>query len=301
MDLLSETLMARCICDRDMDGDTLLLILIDAALDEILVSAFDSCDCGRCAGVKAESSKDDDEKEREEEGLLVAKRWLRDIQDDDESTRALGLVLLYALLVEGKGPPLSSASMMALASSDVFDILADAVQDIYIPSSCTAKGIIIIMSIMQTDDDLSTFVEAMGGLEGLADWMGSHLDDAYTCGLITTVLYRIVHTGLFEDEASSWQSEGLVELMVEALEMHLAISPFIFQMFIHGIPAAWPVLRPYGRRIRDCIMEAMSSHTDDQDCQRYGEEVLTAINSPLDDLQDAVLEVAGEENCSAAA
>jgi hypothetical protein len=35
-----------------------------------------------------------------------------------------------------------------------------------------------------------------------------------------------------------------VDLVVAALEMHLATSPSTFQMFIHGIPAAWPVLAP---------------------------------------------------------
>jgi hypothetical protein len=39
---------------------------------------------------------------------------------------------------------MSSASKMALVSSDEVEILAEAVQDQRIPSSCTAKGIVII-------------------------------------------------------------------------------------------------------------------------------------------------------------
>jgi hypothetical protein len=297
--LLSETIMAPCTCGDDMDGDgalaLLLVFFVDAALEAIRSAASDACDCERCA------AEEPDEEQDEELGLLLAKRWLRDIQDDDEGTRAMGISLLHFLLVEGNGPSLSSASKLALTSSDAFEILAEAVPDQHIPSSCTAKGIMIIMNMVQTDDDHSTFVDAMGGLQGLANWMEYHLDDAYICGLISNMLCRIVQNGLFDDEDFSWQSEGLVDLMVEALEMHLAISPFTFQMFICGIPAAWPVLRPYDRRIRDCIMEAMSSHCDNQDCQRSGEEVLTEISGLLEDLKYAVLEVAGEDNCSAAA
>jgi hypothetical protein len=84
------------------------------------------------------------------------------------------------------------------------------------------------MYMVQTDDNISAFVEAMEGLQGLADWMEYHLDDVYTCGLVSNVLYRIVQSGLFEDEASYWHSEGLVDLVVEVLEMHLAKSPFTF-------------------------------------------------------------------------
>jgi hypothetical protein len=45
----------------------------------------------------------------------------------------------------------------------------------------------------------------------------------------------------------------------------------------------------------------LRSHLYDHYFQLSGEEVLTVINGPLDDLQYAVLEVAGQDNCSAAA
>jgi hypothetical protein len=276
------------------DDEALRLFLVATVLDD----ADDSCDCESCAA-RAEST---DEKERGEElGLLLGKRLLRNIQDNHENSRVVGLSLLHSFLVEENGPPLSSASKMALMSSDTFEILAEAVQDRRLPSWCTVMGIVIIMNIIETDDHISTFVEAMGGLQGLAGWMKYHFDDAFTCGLISNVLSRIVQSGLFEDEASCWHSEGLVGLMVEALEMHLAKFPVLFRIFIRYIPAAWPILRPYDRRIRDCIMEAMSSHIDDEDCQRLGEEVLTEINDPLDDLRQVLLEAADEGNCSAAA